>query len=204
MSKRIGIFSGTFDPVHKGHIAFALQALKDAKLDQVYFMPEAKPRRKEGMTHYAHRIAMLQIALKPYRKLQILEVSDKQFSVTKTMPRLKKMFKENELFLLIGSDSAGYLADSKQWPNAESLLKEFGIIVGIRGDADKKAIATQLAKVTDKLTIVTTDKQHASSQKIRHAAASNLHHEDSLKGTKKYMKKNWLYDSVAGSAANKS
>ena len=82
MSK-VGIFSGTFDPVHAGHIAFALEAMESAGLDKVYFLPESMPRRKSGVTHYAHRLAMLELALKPYNKLSILELPDKQFSVVK-------------------------------------------------------------------------------------------------------------------------
>jgi nicotinate (nicotinamide) nucleotide adenylyltransferase len=201
--KRVGIFSGTFDPVHKGHIAFALQAIKEAKLDEIYFIPEAKPRRKEGMTHYAHRLAMLEIALKPYQTLKTLELQDKQFSVNKTMPRLKVRFKKTELYLLIGSDSAMHLSDVKQWPNADALLKEIGLIVGLRGEATESDVRAKLKPPAKELIIIGTDKKHASSRKIRHAAANNEHHEDSLRGTKKYMKKNWLYDSVTGSA-NKS
>lgn len=200
MSKRIGIFSGTFDPIHKGHIAFALAALKEASLNEVYFMPETKPRRKEGITHYAHRIAMLQIALKPYRKLKILEVSDKQFSVNRTMPRLKGIFKGDELFLLVGSDAAAYLADVSQWPDAGLLLKDFGLIVGFREDADEHGLSALLSPMVKEYLAVHTDKKHVSSRKIRHAAAQNQHHEDALKTTKSYMKKHWIYDSVTGSA----
>ena len=43
---RIGIYAGTFDPVHAGHVAFALQSLEAAKLDRVYFLPERRPRGK--------------------------------------------------------------------------------------------------------------------------------------------------------------
>ena len=69
---RVGILSGSFDPVHKGHIAFAIDAMKQAKLDEVYFLPEVKPRRKPGVSHVSHRIAMLQIATRPYEKIKIL------------------------------------------------------------------------------------------------------------------------------------
>jgi len=198
-SRRIGIFSGTFDPVHKGHIAFALQALQEANLETIYFMPEAKPRRKEGITHYAHRTAMLEIALKPYKDLKILEVADKQFSVVKTMPKLKAMFKNDQLFLLLGSDIVNYLTNS-EWPQIELLLKDFGLIVGLRGETSEESVRKQLATLPNTMVVVTTLKKHASSREIRQASASNEDHEDSLKGTKKYIKKNWLYDSVAGSA----
>ena len=200
MNRRIGIFSGTFDPVHKGHIALALQAIEQAGLELVYFMPEARPRRKEGTTHYGHRTALIEIAIKPYKKLRVLEVPDKQFSVTKTMPRLKSMFKEDRLLIIVGSDIAAYLADAKQWPNASVLLKDFGVIVGLRGDATDKQIREKLEPLVDELHIITTDKKHASSSKIRRAVAGYAYHEDSLQGTKGYISRNWLYHSDAGSA----
>lgn len=193
MSKRIGILSGTFDPVHKGHIALALHAIEQVGLGAVYFMPEASPRRKEGMTHYAHRMALLQIAIRPYKKLHILEVPDKQFSVTKTMPRLKMMFKQDHLFLIIGSDAVVYLADAKQWPNAELLLRDFGIIVGLRNEDTGEDVKKQLEPLVSELHIIATDKKHASSSKIRIAIASNDQHEDSIGSTKHYISKNWLY-----------
>jgi cytidyltransferase-like protein len=60
---RIGIYSGTFDPVHAGHMAFALQAMQEAKLDRLYFLPERRPRYKQGVEHFAHRVAMLERAI---------------------------------------------------------------------------------------------------------------------------------------------
>lgn len=199
MNRRIGIFSGTFDPIHKGHISFALQATTVAKLDAVYFMPEAKPRRKEGVTHYAHRQAMLEMALKPYPKLRTLEVPDRQFSVTNTMPRLKNMFKGDQLLMLMGSDTVDYLFDAVQWPNSKHLFKDLGFIIGLRGKADETALKSRLVPIMKELFIVTTENKNASSSKIRQAAGENIHHKDALKSTKTYMKNNWLYDSL-GSA----
>lgn len=200
MIRRIGIFSGTFDPVHKGHIAFALEAAKKAKLDVVYFMLEPKPRRKEGITHYAHRLAMLELALKPHKALRTLEVADRQFSVKSTMPRLRGMFKDSKLYLLVGSDTVAYFVDAKEWPNADLLLKDFSLIVGLRGDADETSLKKQLGALAKRIIIINTDKKHASSRKIRQAVASNLLHKDSLKATDAYIKKHWIYTSVTGSA----
>ena len=68
MVKRIGIFAGTFDPVHKGHISFALQAIEAAGLDEVVFLPEPRPRHKQSVTDQSHRIAMINLAIKAYPK----------------------------------------------------------------------------------------------------------------------------------------
>jgi len=87
---RVGIYPGTFDPVHVGHIAFALQAMKSAKLDYLYFLPERSPRRKTDITHYGHRVAMLRRAIRPHVQFGLLDLPTKQFSVLKTLPELRK------------------------------------------------------------------------------------------------------------------
>jgi nicotinic acid mononucleotide adenylyltransferase len=71
---RIGIYAGTFDPVHAGHVSFALHAMTVAQLDEVYFLPERLPRYKPGAAHFAHRVAMLKRAVKPHPDLQIIEL----------------------------------------------------------------------------------------------------------------------------------
>ncbi|HEU5121705.1 MAG TPA: adenylyltransferase/cytidyltransferase family protein, partial [Candidatus Saccharimonadales bacterium] len=60
--RRIGIYSGTFDPVHYGHIAFAASAIRACNLDEVVFLPEPQPRYKAGVTDIAHRLALLTMA----------------------------------------------------------------------------------------------------------------------------------------------
>lgn len=61
---RIGLFGGTFDPVHKGHLAIARQAAQEARLDQVLFIPAADPPHKARLgASYRHRVAMLETLL---------------------------------------------------------------------------------------------------------------------------------------------
>ncbi|HVI69805.1 MAG TPA: adenylyltransferase/cytidyltransferase family protein, partial [Magnetospirillaceae bacterium] len=62
--KRVGVFSGTFDPVHRGHLAFALSAQKRAQLDTVVFLPEHSPRGKIAVGSFTHRLEMLRLATK--------------------------------------------------------------------------------------------------------------------------------------------
>lgn len=197
--RRIGFFSGTFDPIHKGHIAFALQALEAADLDVVYFMPETMPRRKESVTHYSHRVAMLKLALKPHKDLRVFEVPDKQFSVQKTMPRLQGKFKGAELLLLVGSDAAMHLSNAQQWPGAKNMLKSFGLVVGLRGGADSKTIHAELKVIEDlvpELVVVRSKNHHVSSRDIRRAVRSGEHHDEILLGIKAYINQNWLYSTI--------
>ncbi|MCA9332160.1 adenylyltransferase/cytidyltransferase family protein, partial [Candidatus Saccharibacteria bacterium] len=47
--KKVGIYAGSFDPIHKGHIALAEQAIQQCGQDKVFFMVEPRPRRKQGV-----------------------------------------------------------------------------------------------------------------------------------------------------------
>ncbi len=62
---RIGIFGGTFDPVHLGHLISAEQAREQVKLDQVWFVPSARPPHKleQSITPFEQRVEMLELAL---------------------------------------------------------------------------------------------------------------------------------------------
>lgn len=197
LTKKIGIFSGTFDPVHKGHIAFALRAAEAAGLDRVYFLPEAVPRRKEGVTHIAHRIAMLRLATKPHAKLAVLNLPDKQFSVSRTLPRLQKRFQAAELHLLIGSDIVPFLA-SGAWPQADRLLASMRLIVGLRDDVDQEVVSTLQTLLPDRsFRIVQTDSAFASSRDIRNSLRRGQPHAGALKSLNRYIKAHWLYVSIA-------
>lgn len=194
MSK-IGIFSGTFDPVHGGHIAFALDAIKAAALDKVYLLPEARPRRKQGVTHYAHRLAMLKLALKPYAKLDVMELPDKQFNVTRTLPRIKKKLPDSELHLLIGSDTLGFL-NTGQWPDTELLLSQVKLIVGVRSSHDAEVSKRLLEEMNSDGLVAEAAKPGASSRDIRRAIGQGRSHPHALKSLDGYIKRNWLYAKV--------
>lgn len=197
---RIGIFSGTFDPIHAGHISFALAAVEASDLERVYFLPEQQPRRKSGVTHYAHRIAMLRLALKPYQKLDILELPDRQFSVRSSWPRIKKRFEGDRVYQLIGSDMLGMLASTEavqHWPGFNRYLQEVSLIVGVRDELDEKRTQELLKQLKIKASIVGTGNGHISSSSIRRALMQGKTHEQLLKSLHVYVDQNWLYASIA-------
>ena len=79
--------------MHKGHLAFAKEALKS--LDIVYFLPEKTPRRKTGCAAYEDRVEMLELATAELKGLHVLKISNQdQYSVAETLPRLQKIFME--------------------------------------------------------------------------------------------------------------
>lgn len=193
---RIGIYSGSFDPVHKGHVGFALDALNDANLDAVYFLVESRPRHKPGITHAAHRIAMLQLATRAHANLRVLELPDKQFSVAKTLPRIQAKFKGDDLVMLMGSDVFEHVAS---WPLAKELLAHVGLAVGLRSNADLHHIlelATSLPKPLIELNIIESNKPEATSKQIRQLYRSGESSKMVLPSVSRYIKKHWLYAAV--------
>jgi nicotinate-nucleotide adenylyltransferase len=195
--KRIGIYAGTFDPVHSGHITFALQALKAAKLDKVYFLPERRPRAKQHVEHFGHRVAMIRRAIKPHPQFDVLEMVDVNFNVERTLPHLQKEFPKSQLVFLFGSDVVTGLAD---WPQAENLLKKGELVVGLRSQNNRdeiKRIIEGWQTQPKAVTIFDSFAPDVSSGKIRQALRLRKPAQGLLKSVERYSDHHWLYVSLA-------
>jgi len=190
---RVGIFAGTFDPVHTGHITFALQAIDQAKLDEVMFLPERRPRGKPATEHYGHRVAMLRQALKPHVKLSLLELVEAQFTVRRTMSHLRGVVGDAELALLMGSDVLPYIPD---WPHADQLLKQIELIVGVRAGESPEAVRLRVETWSihpRKLTVFESYAPVVSSGAVRQALRQRQVAAGVLSSVLRYSRQNWLY-----------
>jgi nicotinate-nucleotide adenylyltransferase len=167
--KRIGIYSGTFDPVHNGHIGFALRALDAAKLDEVVFVPEKRPRGKDDVTDLQHRFELLVRAIEPYEGLSVRLLSPEQFCVQGTMPELREMYGDAQLYLLLGSDIVKTFPD--RWTNLDELFSEMGLVVGLRKGDTRKGLKKLLkaldVQVKPRYVLVDSPMAGASSTSIR-------------------------------------
>jgi nicotinate-nucleotide adenylyltransferase len=193
---RIGIFAGTFDPVHSGHLSFVLQAIKAAKLDHVYFLPERRPRYKPDVEHFGHRTAMISRAIQPYKQVSLLELPDIYFDIKRTLPKLQQEFPGATLVLLMGSDTLFGLGE---WPDIDSLLDSAEIVAALRTGHDTAAVRTYFTGLhtTSKLYIVDSLAEHVSSSRIRYAVRHNQPAAGLLTSVYRYARANWLYVSVA-------
>lgn len=180
--KKVGIFAGTFDPVHQGHLAFALAAAEVAGLNKVIFLPEAKPRQKEAKD-LKHRLAMVEAAVKNFKKLDVLKLNDEQFTVARTLPKLEKQLGGAELFLLVGSD---VFKDLPSWPNAKTLLRKVKIIVGHKGsnELEKSKLAAH---------VIYTNFKDVSSTDVRSRLAKDKEPHFLMPATNIYIKEKKLY-----------
>lgn len=141
---RIGIYAGSFDPIHNGHLAFAQAALRSG-LAKVMFLVEPQPWRKQGVRALEHRIAMVQLAIADNPKLGIVITERAKVTVHETLPALRTRFKGYELVLLFGDDVVSYMAEHiAAWPHIEDLANSASLIIASRKLA-QPVVAKQLA-----------------------------------------------------------
>jgi nicotinate-nucleotide adenylyltransferase len=117
--KMIGIFGGTFDPIHYGHLRSALEVKEIFGLTEVRLIPSAQPPHREQPAATAlMRLQMLELAVKNQPGLIIdtreLNRSGVSYMVD-TLKSLRKEFKDEPLLLFIGSDAFNHLKTWHQW-----------------------------------------------------------------------------------------
>jgi nicotinate-nucleotide adenylyltransferase len=133
--RRVGLFGGTFDPPHLGHLVVAQWALDRLKLDRVLFIPSGTPPHKLGrpVTPAADRVAMTRLAVRGNRAFEVstLEARRRGSSYTvDTLRALRARSGETRVFLLIGEDS---LEQFHTWREPESILELATLAVAPRG-----------------------------------------------------------------------
>lgn len=111
MDDNIGILSGTFDPVHNGHIALAEAALKKFVLTKIYFLPEPEPRRKKPLATLVQRKKMLGLAIAHNPKFKLLSLKSLTFSAS-DFEELKSIFPNKKIYLIFGNDT---YKNTKNW-----------------------------------------------------------------------------------------
>lgn len=127
---RIGVFGGSFDPVHRGHLFVAQLAREAAGLDRILFVPAAHPPHKAGavLAPAAHRLAMLRSALEDESGTGVstVELADggPRYTVD-TLAALRDEHPGAELAFILGMDSLG---DLPGWREPERILAETEVI----------------------------------------------------------------------------
>ena len=126
MTRRLGIFGGTFDPVHQAHVALAEAALVELRLDQVLWIPAGQPWQKErALTPAEHRVAMVQLAIahEPRFALDPIEIQRSGASYTlDTVRALSNAQPHTQWFLLIGQDQYASMHTWRDWQTLLGLV----------------------------------------------------------------------------------
>jgi nicotinate-nucleotide adenylyltransferase len=128
---RVGVFGGTFDPVHFGHLILAEQAREQGQLDQVWFIPAARPphKREDELTRFDYRAEMLSLAIAGNPAFQILELEKERPGPSYTVDTLTELRRRTpaaDFWLLIGSDT---LEDLGSWHERQRVPELAGLLV---------------------------------------------------------------------------
>jgi nicotinate-nucleotide adenylyltransferase len=170
--KRIGLFGGTFDPVHNAHVALARSALVDLQLDEVRWIPAGQPWQKDRqVTDAVHRAAMVQLAIagEPRFVLDRIELDRAGPSYTlDTVRALQAAQPGQQWFLLIGQDQYAGLHTWIQW---QELLTRVTLAVANRPGAAPAVHADVLRFPHRSVPLAMLD---ISSTDIRRRAARGL------------------------------
>ncbi|MCQ2555316.1 MAG: nicotinate (nicotinamide) nucleotide adenylyltransferase [Clostridia bacterium] len=142
--KKIGIYGGSFDPVHKGHVNLANCALSELSLEKVIIMPSyIQPfKRDNRFTAPSDRVNMLKLSFdNPKIEISTYEIDKEDISYTfDTMSYLKGQYGDSELVFIVGTDS--YLG-IEGWYKGLDLLQNFSFAVatrpGYEADLEEKA-----------------------------------------------------------------
>jgi nicotinate-nucleotide adenylyltransferase len=160
----IGLFGGSFDPIHRGHVALAQAAADRYSLRQVLFAPANVPphKQKQPLTPFLHRYAMVALAMQEEKRFVPSLLEAPEFATTHigtaasavqaerssanysidTVRRLKKTLKKSDrLFFLIGIDA---FRDIAKWHEATALLAECDFIVASRPGYSLRDVAESL------------------------------------------------------------
>ena len=137
MSK-IGIFGGTFNPIHLGHIRLGQLVLEEIKLDKILFIPDNTPPHKSNkeLASGTDRLEMINISLKDHKNMESSDIELKREGKSytyETLLELKKQNPNDELFLLTGADM--FLTLDK-WREPKTIFKTTNIIGVPRVDSD--------------------------------------------------------------------
>lgn len=143
--KKYGIFGGSFNPIHYGHLMICEYIKEEMGLDKVIFIPTGNPPHKELELSAKDRYEMVRLAISPNPDFEISDIETtrvKKSYTVDTIRELKKIYKEEKLYFLIGLDS---LFQLKTWMKIGDLSQEIEFVVALRpGYLDKEEINKEI------------------------------------------------------------
>ena len=152
--KTIGIFGGSFDPPHRGHVEISKISLKKIKLKKIYWIVTKKnPFKKKPFFSLNQRIARSKKAVKKYKKIKVLYLDDKIKSshTISVINYFIKRKKQKNLCLILGSDN---LLKFHKWTNWKKIVKLTKLVVFSRKGYDKKSKKSIVVKYLNKKNII--------------------------------------------------
>jgi nicotinate-nucleotide adenylyltransferase len=176
--KRLGIFGGTFDPPHIGHLILAAEARDQLELDCTIWVLTPDPPHKHGkeISSLSHRLAMVELAIREDDTFSLSRVDidrpGPHYTVD-TIKILKGEYPDHELIYLMGGDS---LHDLPNWYKVDQFLESLdgiGVMRRPGDDVDLSKLISALPQLEDKLNFVTAPLLEISADQIRRRVRQN-------------------------------
>ena len=170
--KRIGLFGGSFNPVHKGHVLSAKAFLEAFSLDKVVLIPSNIPPHKEKLFSVSDedRLLMLRKSIEGEKGLEVCDFELKRDQVSYTyytLTEMKKQYESAELYFLLGTDMLMIL---DRWYKAEELKNLATFVCAEREEGDKAGIEAKKAELQEmgfKIELLKSPPFPVSSTEIR-------------------------------------
>ncbi len=199
--ERIGIYGGTFNPPHIGHLQAAQQALASLKLDRILLIPDRIAPHKEipsGSPTPQQRMDMLRIAAQNRPGLEVSDIELRAEGVSytyRTVEALKAEYPEAQLVLLMGTDM---FLSFPTWKNPDIILKNASLGVFCRGEKNEKAAIedkkAEMEAAGATVELVDNEVINISSTQLRRLLAFRCAAAFLPEGVLEYIRENRLYD----------
>ena len=167
----IGVLGGTFDPIHRGHLALADAALAQLRLDEIIFMPAGEPWLKSGhpVTPASYRLAMVGLVVKDNPAFRVSSMEINRQGATYTVETLEALhdYYGQGIHLIVGMD---ILDQFQKWKDPERILELCRLTVGKRAGWDNTAIhkfQEAFPKAVGKIDLLETELPDIGSTELR-------------------------------------
>lgn len=147
---RVGLFGGTFNPIHVGHLTIAAQARQTAGLDRVIFIPSGESYFKNpaDVASREDRLQITRLACGNDFEVSDIESRREGPSYTAVTCRaFREMYPEDELFLIIGADS---LLEIDRWRDPAAIFEAVTVLAFTRGGQDTAALHAEADRLREK------------------------------------------------------
>lgn len=197
---KIGIYAGTFDPIHNGHIGFALESIKSGLLDRIIIVAEKDPYRKKPNASWDHRQAMIERATESTIQVDHDYSFANQLAHKHTMRDMMTVAKQhygqdNEYWFLVGSDIFEHI---HQWDDILADDEYGGFIVALRDDhtidwLDQKISLLNKKVPKSSIKVLNTSHPRISSRAIRQKIKDHQNADNVPSQVLAYAKEHNLY-----------
>lgn len=140
--RKVGIFGGTFNPIHCGHLMMSEYLREECGLEEVILMPTGNPPHKVAQVSASERNEMVRIAVADNCYFSVSDLETNRQGLSYTVDTIRELQKEEdrEMYFIIGLDT---LFELKSWKKFEELAKEIRFIVALRPNYMQKNLMEQ-------------------------------------------------------------